>query len=165
MRRKPFGRREMNPRYVNNFLDSCAFDPKVEPEAFASGEILAIADAGTFQLIVAHSTQKEIEHPNTPAEVKKRATERIFSLPVGLTQGEQRLRADIHRILTGNGKPENVREDAEHLFEAQKYGGHFITTDRRILDRGDELSAVCGICVLRPSDFLAKVKALLSDTR
>lgn len=150
-----------NPLYTNSMIDSCAFDPKFEPEASASSEILALADHGKFQLMVAHSTQKEIDHRNTPAEVKKRATERAFSKPVDLTDDEQRIRSEIHRILTGNGKPENVREDSEHVFEAQKYGGHFITTDRRILDRASELEALCGICVLKPSEFLAKAKSLL----
>jgi hypothetical protein len=151
-----------NGLYTNSMIDSCAFDTKFEPEASASSEILALADDGKFQLIIAHSTQKEIDHRNTPAEVKKRATERIFSWPVSLTKDEQRIRSEIHRILTGNGKPENVREDSEHVFEAQKYGGHFITTDGRILDRANDLEALCGICVLKPSAFLAKAKALLS---
>src|SRR2546430_4919562 len=118
-----------DPKRTVNMIDSCAFDPKFEPEASASREILALADAQMFQLVVAHSTQKEIEHSNTPGEVKKRAAERNFSLPVELTEDEERIRSAIHRILTGNGKPESVREDAEHVFEARKYGAHFITTD------------------------------------
>ena len=41
------------------------------------------------------------------------------------------------------------------MFEAQKYGGYFVTTDKRILSRAGELKKRCGISILVPSDFLA----------
>ncbi len=44
------------------------------------------------------------------------------------------------------------------MFEAQKYGGYFVTTDKRILSRAGELKKRCGISILVPSDFLALVK-------
>jgi hypothetical protein len=151
-----------DPLITNNHIDSCAFDPKYEPEATASAEILRLADAGHFQLNVAHSTQKEIDHPNTPDSVKRRAAERIYTLEVELTQDEYRLRADIQSILAGNGQLENVAQDAKHVFEAQKYGGYFITTDRRILDRAEQLKKLCGISILKPSAFLDVVTACLA---
>lgn len=66
-------------------IDSCAFDLKYEPEAFSSVEIFKLANEGKFQLIIAHSTQKEIEHPNTPKWVKLEAQSRIYTLNVQLT--------------------------------------------------------------------------------
>jgi hypothetical protein len=153
----------VDPLITNNHIDSCAFDPKYAPEDSASAELFKLAEAGLFQLNIAHSTQKEIQHPNTPAWVKRKAADRIYTLPVGLTTDELALRAAIQRTLAGNGKPENVRQDAEHVFEAQKYGGHFITTDNGILGRAGELKKLCGICIVRPTEFLATVKRRLAE--
>ena len=61
-------------------------------------------------------------------------------------------------ILTGQGKPENSAADARHVFEAQKYGSYFITTDARILKRAEELQAACDINIVLPREFLALVR-------
>jgi len=53
--------RALSPLIVNNFIDSCAFDPKYEPEASAAFEIFKLSEGGDFQLQIAHSTQKEID--------------------------------------------------------------------------------------------------------
>lgn len=147
----------INPLRTNNLIDSCAFDPKYEPEASASVEIFQLANEGKFQLIVAHSTQKEIDHPNTPAWVKAEAQSRIYTLNVQLTANELAVLAKIEAILAGNGKVENIKQDAQHVFDAQKYGSYFITTDKRILLRAEQLARECTVSVLRPSEFLALV--------
>lgn len=59
----------VNPLTSNNFIDSCAFDPKYEPEDKASIAIFQLYKEGKLLIQIAHSTQKEIEHPNTPAWV------------------------------------------------------------------------------------------------
>src|SRR5688572_589773 len=133
-----------NPLIVNNFIDSCAFDPKYEPETSASNEIFTLSNEQRFGLLIAHSTQKEIEHPNTPAWVKQEAAGLIYSIDVQLTPNEKQLLSDIEVILAGNGKIENIRQDARHVFETQKYGGYFVTTDKRILARAKELKDRCG---------------------
>jgi hypothetical protein len=126
-------RRVIDPRRVNNFLDTCAFDPKYAPEDVAARRMRALHQAGEVHLILAHSNQKEVAHPNTPADVKKDAIDMNHTLKTGLTSSEVNQRTRIHAILTGNGKPENTAADAAHVFEAGKYGAHFITTDARIL--------------------------------
>ena len=97
-----------NPLYTNSGVDSCAFDPAQDAEMKASEELLKMADAGIFQLLVAHSTQKEIDHPCTPDWVKKRAAERIVTLKVTLTADETRVRQRILAILAGTGNPDNM---------------------------------------------------------
>lgn len=84
---------------------------------------------------------------------------RIRSLNVSLTQPEIKLKQRILKTLVGKGKPENMAQDAEHLFEAQKYGSYFITVDRGILRKADALWALCGLVVLRPSTFLALLQS------
>ena len=148
----------INPLHNNNFIDSCAFDPKYEPEDAASVEIFTLHQVIGLPLHIAHSTQKEIEHPNTPTWVKREANKLIYTISVQLTSLEVRKLEDIRRILAGTGKIENVQQDAQHIFEAQKYGSYFVTTDSRILSRADMLKISCDVVVLKPSEFLAIVK-------
>jgi len=139
---------------VNNFLDTCAFDPKYAPEDVAAWRIRALHQAGEVHLILAHSNQKEVAHPNTPADVKKDAIDMNYTLRTGLTPSEVNQRTCIHAILTGNGKPENSAADASHVFEAGKYGAHFITTDARILKKRGELKSICAAIIVLPSEWL-----------
>ena len=135
MTSRVLGRRITDPRYANNFLDSCAFDPKYTPEHEAAERIRKLCSENKINIVIAHSVAKEINHPNTPSDVKAEAVEMLYSLEVGLNQEERERLQNIHSILTGNGKPENHKSDAEHIFEAGKYVGYFITTDERILKK------------------------------
>lgn len=144
-------RRPINPHITNIFIDSCAFDPKYGNEAIASRQLL---DNSKLNLIIAHSNLKEIEHPNTPKYVKTLAQARIFTIQTSLTEPEYKIKQAIWNVLTGNGKPENMKADAEHVFEAHKYGSYFITTDERILRKRDELNKVGVSCwIMRPSEL------------
>jgi hypothetical protein len=149
----------INPSITNNFLDSCAFDPKYAPEDKASVELFDRCKKGKLLLQIAHSTQKEIEHPNTPAWVKTEAQNLIYTIEVQLTPNEVAILRKIEAILAGNGKVENITQDARHVFEAQKYGSYFITTDARILDRAEALrKSFAVLLIVKPSEFLALVK-------
>ena len=154
MARVPLPRNNLDPRRANSFLDSCAFDPKYAPEDQAAQEIKVIGDQGEVGLLLTHSNQKELEHPNTPEDVKREARSMIFTIETDLTPDERRRRTEIHRVLTGNGKPEKYEADARHVFEAGKYIGYFITTDQRILDKRGELRAVCAATIVTPSEWL-----------
>lgn len=145
----------VNPWLTNNLIDSCAFDPKYAPEDAASIEIFEFRREKDLPLVIAHSTLKEIEHPNTPSWVKDEAQALIYSLRVQLTADELKILRKIESILAGNGKVENIAQDARHIFEAQKYGSYFITTDSRILKRADALRNEVSVMVLKPSEFLA----------
>lgn len=154
--------RNIDPRRTNILVDSCAFDPKYSPEDTASEALFKLSQENIIILIVAHSNQKEIEHPNTPAWVKREAQSRIYTIETGLTDNERNMKTKILGILAGNGKPENMRQDAEHLYEASKYGSYFVTTDERILKRAKELYECCNVAVLRPSEMLRIYQAYAS---
>jgi hypothetical protein len=149
----------LNPWIVNTFLDSCAFDPKYHPEDQAATELFRLHKENELGIRIAHSTQKEVDHPNTPAWVKRTAASMIYTVPVTLTPGEKGLLRTIHSILTGDGKPENFADDARHIFEAQKYGSYFVTTDGHVLRRARRFEAKCNVTILRPSQFLALVRS------
>jgi hypothetical protein len=146
-RREPF-----NPRKCLNFLDTCAFDPKYSPEDEAAAQIRVFAKNHQINLLLSHSNQKEIDHPNTPSDVKNDAASMIHTVPTSLTQSEQEKLAKIHAILIGNGKHKNHLADATHVFKAS--GGCFITTDERILGKKVDLKRVCRVVILKPSDWL-----------
>lgn len=148
----------INPWLSNNFVDSCAFDPKYDPEDKAAREIFRLHEEKDLDIIIAHSTQKEIEHPNTPSWVKKEAIGLIYTLNGSLTSEEKALLQNIEITLAGSGKQENIIQDARHIFEAQKYGSYFVTTDDRLLKKAYEIQKLCRVKIILPSKFLAIVQ-------
>jgi hypothetical protein len=163
--RRPLGYRPPNPKTINIFLDSCAFDPKYSPEDQASQEIFQRHKSDNLKALdIAHSNLKEIDHPNTPDWVKREAINLIRSIQTRLTPNELYEKSEILRILAGNGNPGKMVDDADHVFEASKYGGgYFITTDKRILNNKDELKKVCSAIIVKPSEFL-KILAMYENT-
>jgi hypothetical protein len=146
---------ERNPYCEIIFIDSCAFDPKCEPESNAAELIFTLHGLKKISIIVAHSNKKEIEHPNTPPSVKQSLLRKILTVDVGLTAEEELKRQEIWRLLTGNGRPAKMEQDAMHVFEAHKYGGFFVTTDARIIKLRDRLHKVCDACIVKPSELTA----------
>lgn len=136
-------------------IDSCAFDPKCNPEDRAALEIFKLGEKESLFVGIAHSTEKEIDHLNTPLWVKQKALELIFTVEVNLNANERKKLFQIEQVLGGNGKIENIKSDARHIFEAQKYGSHFVTMDRRILDKAGRLEKLCSMRVCKPSEFIA----------
>jgi hypothetical protein len=125
-----------NPKIGLVHLDSCAFDPKYHPEDEASKKIFQLYDNNEINLLIAHSTMKEIDHPNTPDWVKNQALIQIFTINTALTKSEETRKNKIASILRGNSKTDKHQQDADHIFEASKYGGrYFVTTDKRILNK------------------------------
>ena len=148
-----FGSNYFNPKRSNNFLDTCAFDPKVPAEASCAQKIRELSNEGKILLILSNTNQKELEHSNTPIDVLAEARAMIHTLPVQLTSEELIKRTKIYEILTGNAKPQAHYADATHIVESTKYGGCFITTDKRILNKRSELQGL-GAVILKPSEWL-----------
>lgn len=151
------------PIVANILIDSCAFDPQFEPEKSAARALLDLCTQLDIALILPHSTKTEIEHPRTPAEKRRRSHEHIYTIETALTADEERKLAQIHRVLAGNGKPENVAADARHIFEAQKYGFAFVTTDKVILKRRAAIADLCNVAILLPSEMLARLRDTLDE--
>src|SRR3954467_8938128 len=95
-----------DPLITNNFIDGCSYSPADPGELAAANDILARTLDGQFQLGIPHAARAELDHPNTPAQTKRVAANQIYSKPVPLTPPEQKVQAEIHRILTGVGKPD-----------------------------------------------------------
>ena len=144
----------IDPRYGNNFIDANVLDRTGGPEDAAVDEILRLKDEGAFTLLLPHSVKAEIEHPNTPAEVKRRAEWFIYSMPVQLTAPELATHDKIRALIQGNAQTGQHAKDAFHLVESAKYGRHFITNDGRLLKKADDIWRMLHLRVLRPSEFL-----------
>jgi hypothetical protein len=156
-KRVPLSSVSKDPRRTNIFIDSCAFDPKYAPEDIASERLFKLCEAGEINLTISHSNVKELEHPNVPPDVKRQANAKIYTIKVHLTEAELVLKEQILDLLAGKGRRDKMRQDAEHVFEAQKYGKFFVTADNGILKRKVELSQLCGVVVLLPSQMLSLI--------
>jgi len=91
----------MNPWIANTFIDSCAFDPKYDPEDKAANEVFRLHEQEGLGILLAHSNQKEMDHPNTPAWVRAKALELIYTFAVSLTPNEKAQFESILAILAG----------------------------------------------------------------
>ena len=151
-------RESIDPAYSQFFLDTCAFDPKYAPEDKSAAMLWKLYEDGILHLVLAHSNQREIDHPNTPPWVMAKAKTMTYTLPVSLTPDEQIRRDRIVALLRGNSTSNRHLDDAHHIFEASKYGGFFITTDARILKLNDSIYDICTVQVMTPSDALARIE-------
>ena len=80
-----------------------------------------------------------------------------FTLPVNRTGQERSTLDRIRSVLRGNAISGQHDADAEHLFEASKYGGgYFITHDRRMLAKRDQVRPLIGpaLAIVTLEEFL-----------
>lgn len=146
----------LHPGIGNNFLDANALDTTGSPEDAAVEQILQLADAGEFTLLLPYSVQREIAHPHTPPEVKRKARFLLFSEEVQLTPPELATHQRIRALIQGNAQAGQHADDAFHIVESAKNGGrHFITNDKRLLKKAPEIWAELSIRILKPSEFMA----------
>jgi predicted nucleic acid-binding protein len=147
----------LNPRFGNNFIDANFFDRTGSAQDAAVDQILKWAEdfEEDLSLLLPYSVQAEIAHPNTPAEVKRKAAPLIYSIRVELTPPEVMTHQKIAAVIQGNAKTGQHAKDAFHLVESAKNGGrHFITNDQRLLKKAPEIWDALQIKVLKPSDFV-----------
>lgn len=137
------------------FFDSCAFDGGDISEQRASFEVRELFDVHGGEINILHSVQKELNYQKTPRWVIELANTYVSTLEVPLTSDEQVVLRDIEKIIVGNGILENHQDDCRHVFEAQKYGRYFVTTDNGIVKRSNALlRRLTTLFVVRPTEFL-----------
>ncbi|MFN3078111.1 MAG: hypothetical protein ABT940_14815, partial [Alphaproteobacteria bacterium] len=64
-------------------------------------------------------------------------------------------RCDFIKAVKGNAEEKNIAPDLCHVFEAAKYGGYFITRDKRLLARSGAIASVLQIDVVTPTKWVA----------
>jgi hypothetical protein len=105
---------DIDPHYGNSFIDANFFDRTGSAEDAAVDQILKWAEdlEEDLSLLLPYSVQAEIEHPNTPAEVKRKARGLIFSYKVELTAPEREKHAKIAALIQGNANAGQHANDA-----------------------------------------------------
>ena len=153
----------IDPRYFNSLIDGNILD-RGHPDDSVVDDILSLYDAGSITLQLPHSVKAEIEHPNAPAEKKRRALDFIYTMPVSLTRGEQQLHKEVRDIVRGNAQPGKHDRDAYHMVEAAKYGGYFITRDDRLIRRRDAIiqRLGAGFAIVTPTEFMDAYNSFVS---
>ncbi len=150
-------RRPLDPRKVNVAIDGNALNRDGSAHDALVDRLLELSDTGMVNLIIPKGVRLEILDPSTPAHKREAAFPKIFSIAVGLNSDEQRRHRIIEQELQGNAQPGKHAADADHLFEASKYGGYFITHDQRILKKAGALGEVLppSLSVVTLAEFLA----------
>lgn len=146
-------RSPLNPRNAINYLDSCAFNPD-NGEVDAANKILALHTIGQVIVSITRSVKDELDRSKTPAEVRNRASGMFWVFAPSLTQDEKGKKELVEAIMIGNGKRDKYEADANHVFEVGRRGGYFITADKRILRKRNDLKNACSAIVCCPTEWL-----------
>ena len=149
--------RFINPFYFNNLIDGNILNDVADGQDDAVRDIVRLAEQGEISIILPYSVREEAKNSNSPEHVRRAADLFIFSEPVSLTEGEQKQYRMLVDVARGNAKEENIAADLFHVCEAAKYGGYFITRDKRLLARAGVVSEMLQIEIVTPSQFLEQV--------
>lgn len=147
----------LDPRICNIHLDANALDRTGGARDALVERVLALRESEEINFVVPESVRAEVNDPRTPTNVQNVVLPEIYSLTVSRTPDEQVIFGQIRAILMGNAKPGKHDADANHLFEASKYGGgYFITHDRRMLKKRDDLRSLIGpaLAIVTLEEFL-----------
>ena len=69
----------------------------------------------------------------------------IVTVQSNLTPDEELRRSELRKLLRGGAAAGKHEADADHIFEAAKYGGrYFVTHDKRVLGKKDEIAKIIG---------------------
>lgn len=133
-------RRPIDPRISNIALDSNALDRDGTAKDKLVERFEHLASANELTVVVAGGVRGEVQHPNTPSDVKAAVLPKIFNLRPGLNQDQRDARRRVEAILQGNAKSGAHAADASHLSEAAETGCcYFITHDKRVINKRDAL--------------------------
>lgn len=145
--------KQRQPKYTHTFIDSCAFNPG-DPEEKCSRRLLEMHKKGKVNLEVAHSVLKEIDHPNTPQDVKNLARLLNYTCEVDLIEDQRIRQREIRNLIIGNAKKQNHISDADHIFDLYRNGGgYFVTTDRRLLGLSRQLFNEYFVTTITPYEY------------
>ncbi len=156
----------MKPNPFDEFIfyDSCAFDGGDLKQQEASLKVQKILESNKVKIILMHSVVSEIKNSKTPEWIRRKEIRSLKTVKLPLTEAEQLTLLDIQNIIVGNGSAERRRADCVHVFEAQKYGGYFVTSDEGIYKHADVIQAKYGLNIVSPDGFLKIVNSNSSNS-
>lgn len=148
--------RPLNPRFCTIAIDANALNRDSDVQGGLVDRLLHLSTGGTITLIVPKGVRLEILDPRTPSHIQAAAAAMIFTVPVGLNSDELNQLRLVERALQGNARPGKHAADADHLSQAAKYCGYFITHDNRLLDKASNIRSLLppSLTVVTLVDFL-----------
>ena len=159
---------KLHPRLCGVALDSMVLDRDGSPRDALVDRLLSLEGEGAIRFLQPGTAYSQTQHPSTPAKVRDVMSGQIFTLPTGLTQGEQDRRRQVLELMRGNSTTGRHDDDAAILFEAGKHAcGYFITEDKRILRNRAKLQEVLGppLCIVTLEEFLPIYDAFVEEER
>ncbi|WP_099608345.1 type II toxin-antitoxin system VapC family toxin [Vibrio coralliilyticus] len=155
---------KFNPYDNFVFFDSCAFDGGDLEMQEASTKARRLLEKNKKKVMLMHSVVDEVRNPHTPDWIQDLEPSSRKTVKLNLTSSEQATLVDIESIIVGNGKPEKRKADCFHVFEAQKYGGCFVTSDYGILKHSVKIKERYGLYIVGPLEFLTLVQEFNPQT-
>jgi hypothetical protein len=132
-------RRPLDPRMCPIGIDANALNRDGSVHDDLVDRVIELERTGQINLIAPHGVRREAEDPRTPDLVGDAILSKIFTIPTSLTPQERNTRSRIEATVQGSARPGKHAADAQHLAEAAKYCGYFITHDDRVLKRSKGL--------------------------
>jgi hypothetical protein len=148
---------DFNPYDDFIFFDSCAFDGGDFEDQRASQRARDLLEKKKKKVMLMHSVVSEIRNPGTPGWIQEIESRSRQTVKLNLTTAEMEILRDIEEIIVGNGTPEKRKADCFHVFEAQKYGGCFVTSDVGIYKHAATIKEKYGLNIIKPKDFVELV--------
>jgi predicted DNA-binding protein (UPF0278 family) len=146
-----------NPYDDYVFFDSCAFDGGDVNDQLASKEAREVLEKNKKKVMLMHSVVSEIRNLNTPDWIQEIEPKSRQTVKLNLIDTEKETLKEIEAIIVGNGNLEKRKADCFHIFEAQKYGGCFVTSDIGIYKHSEVIKQKFGLNIVKPTDFLKMV--------
>ncbi|WP_299494411.1 hypothetical protein [uncultured Shewanella sp.] len=146
-----------NPYNDFVFFDSCAFDGGRTDDQEASKRAREILEKNKKKVMLMHSIVSEIRNPNTPDWIQEIEPKSRQTVRLNLTDEEKGTLREIETIIAGNGGLIKREADCFHVFEAQKYGGYFVTSDIGIYKHSRIIKQKFGLNIVKPTAFLELV--------
>ncbi|WP_299978940.1 hypothetical protein [uncultured Pseudoteredinibacter sp.] len=139
------------------FFDSCAFDGGSIDEQKASKRAREILGKNKKKVMLMHSVVREIRNPKTPDWIQEIEPKSHQTVQLNLTNEEKETLKEIEEIIVGNGSLKKREADCFHVFEAQKYGGCFVTSDVGLYKHSKAIKQKYGLNIVKPTAFLELV--------
>ncbi|MUK51444.1 hypothetical protein [Aliivibrio fischeri] len=155
----------MKPNPFNDqvYFDSCAFNGGTDEDIEAAGKLIHIFESTNNKIMLSYSVAEEMNHSKAPEDKRHRAEYSIKTVRIPLTDEETSKLKKIEEIMLGKSSSSKRKADCLHVFEAQKYGRYFVSSDDHIYPYAESIFNEFGLYIVRPIELLKIVEYYQSE--
>lgn len=146
----------LDPRICNVSIDNNALDKgHGTTRDVLIDRLLHLHEIELVNLVVPNGVRSEALDSKTPLQVRQIFSPLIYTESVGHNADETKRLDKLSTLIRGNAGAGKHEADIQHLFEAGKYSGYFITNDTRLLKKYEEIRRIAGtqLMVLTLEEF------------